>query len=135
MKEYKGEFRSKDGMKTGEWKVTVDEKLKLLKHVCIDKMEIEGYQDTLNCIVNELKKFNKGEPLYLIDMSPCSTKFLTSEMMKFSNEFTAFMEPYCKKWAGVIPSFVFRKTVEIFAKGKGRYFSTEREAMDYLLKD
>lgn len=135
MREYKGEYRSKNGEKSGEWIVTVDEKLNLVKNTAIGKLEAEGFQENIDCIIRELKKQRKGEPLYLVDSSSSDTKFMPPELMKITNEFSSFAEAYCKKCAGVFPSFVFRKALEIFAKGNTKYFATEREALQYLLKD
>lgn len=122
----------------GEWKVTVDEKIKFVKLQTFGKVDAKEMGEACDAAIKAVKKFNKGEAVFVSDTSKLEMRFMDTEVSKIVNQFGEDMLPLTKRSAAVIPSFVLRKALELLNKvyrDGVKLCATEEEAMKYLLKD
>lgn len=121
----------------GTNRISVDQQLKLVKNVTDGKMDDGEMSEICKILVIELKKFNKGEALYLVDMTKMSMKFFSSKQAEDVKDFGIFAASHCKKIAQIVPSFMLQKTVDAVVAdviSNSRHFATEQEAMKWLLE-
>ncbi len=120
----------------GEYRFSVDHKTKLVKCVMSGKFDNVEFEDLCEAIISEAKKFKRGEVLYLRDAANVEMKFFSPSQAKLYEETGKFLGTYCKKTAGIIPSFMYQKTIESALHGdiNPNIFATEQEAMKFLLE-
>ena len=120
---------------SGEFRLYVDRDKKLVKRIVKGIFEPKEYEEGTEAVINEIKKFKKGEPLFYGDSSGVDMRLMSSENMKIVNSFSSFGASYCKKFAHVIPSFVLRKGVEGVTTPNLKLFDNEHSALEWLFKD
>jgi len=122
--------------KGGGWKMNVDREKKFIRAFVLggisDDTEVKEYQELVR---SEVIKFNKGEVLFLSDVTKLDLRFLSNESAKTSKVFAEFISSYCKKGAVVSASFVFTKSAEGRINTSYQYFDNVQDAEQWLFKD
>lgn len=121
--------------KVGGFKLYTDHGKKLVRSVWSGKYDAKEIVEVCEAIKNVLMKFNKGEAVYLHDISSSDMKYWTPEFAKVVKEETVFIVDYSKKTAYVTCSYMHKKADET-ARGTMdnlKYFTTEQEAMKWLM--
>lgn len=119
----------------GSFELYVDQEKKLVRDVWVGKYNLDEVNQTLAAIMNEFKKFNKGEPLYLHNVLKSDIKLWTTEQAKAAKDFAIAGVPLCKRIAFISGSFMHQKSDKA-AAGEVietvKYFATEAEGIKFL---
>lgn len=124
-------------MKMGEYRISVDQRNKLVKVMWEGRLESGVLEKGCNEWLGEIRKFPKGMVLAMSDVSKVDMKSITPEMAKITHDTVLFAKSYCRKAAEVVPSPMLMKASKESgdAQRSDRYkvFATEHEAIRYLL--
>lgn len=119
----------------GSFELYVDQEKKLVRDVWIGKYNLDEFSQTLAVVMNEIKKFNKGEPLYLHNVLKSDIKLWTTEHAKAAKDFAIAGVPLCKRIAFISGSFMHQKSDKAAAGelvDAVKYFTTEAEGLKFL---
>lgn len=122
--------------KEGEFRVFVDSSKKLIRDEWTGKCDEKELEEAANLMLVEIRKFPKGEPVYLHDATKVDLKLWTPAQIDVLKRVLIANLPLVKKFATVYASFIHQKSTESTGAmiSNHKIFTSIPEAMKWLME-